>query len=71
MSTQPDLHRAERVAMQLVVPYDLAQFVLALITHREGHVAVMERQHRRGQYKLSVNVPTKHRKEFEKYEIKS
>lgn len=71
MSTQDDLFTTQRVAMQLVVPYDLALAVFHRIASVGGHVAVMERQHKRGQYRLTVNLPSSIAHTFTQYETKS
>ena len=64
--SEPDFF-ARRV-LTLVVPYDLAPAVLHRIASVGGHVAVMERHHRRGQYRFSVNIPSSAANQFKTYE---
>lgn len=64
--SEPDFFA--RRAMVLIVPYDLFPAVEFRIRESGGHIAIMERQHKRGQYRLTVSVPSQLSHTFTQYE---
>lgn len=57
--------------MTLIVPYDFFPAVEFRIRQSGGHVVIMERQHKRGQYKLTVSIPSAVAHTFSQYETHS